>query len=291
MKKLISLTLVLLMLALALSSCADKYEQELRLGLGIYSTHTVKPATGGTNDSLQVVSTAAAVLLDRKDRIVKCEIDCADSTLSFTADGNLNQTDGFMTKGELGDAYGMKAYAGAPLEWYEQVDALEKLVIGKTFDHLALLLAEDGYNGTDDVKNSGCTIGISDFVKALEKAVKKAESSPAKYNDELAITFSSKASSEGANSAFAYESIVSAGAVSEDGKISAITLDSVSIAAERTAEGKVDGIDATKLSQSAKERKDATPLVTAEVDSLGKAKDSLDLYDKSILAAVQKLFK
>ena len=62
----------------------------------------------------------------------------ASNTVKFTADGKAVASAEFKTKYELGKDYNMVAYGGATKEWFEQADAFETVVAGKT-------LTEKGY--------------------------------------------------------------------------------------------------------------------------------------------------
>lgn len=180
MKKLICVTLSVLMAlsVLALVSCGGKQET-LKLGLGVY-TQIAKAtsADGDANGQGQATVTAAAVTVDADGKIVACAIDCADNTVAYTSEGKAIANDPFKTKYELGNDYGMKAYAGSAKEWYEQVDAFETLVCGKTLDEVKALVV-NGDKGTDEVISAGCTITVAEFVLAVEKAYNNAVASEA----------------------------------------------------------------------------------------------------------------
>ena len=75
---------------------------------------------------------------------------------------------------------------GVVKEWFEQVDAFEALIVGKTVEEVKALVAENG-DGTADVMTAGCTITVSDFVYAVEKAVANAADSLATSADTLKI--------------------------------------------------------------------------------------------------------
>lgn len=71
------------------------------------------------------------------------------------------------SKKALGDDYGMKAYSSIGKEWYEQVEFLENYI--EKNDVNDIQLDADGKATNEDVL-SGCTIGIKDFVIAVQKA-------------------------------------------------------------------------------------------------------------------------
>ncbi len=195
MKKIISILLVsvTLLSALMLAGCGKNdggskdASEKLNLGLGIVAyIDNINNAEGTKNGQGEAASTAAAVLLDKDGKIVKCTIDSLDFNLGFNSKGECVAINEFKTKHDMGADYNMVAYGGAKKEWFEQVDAFEKVVTGKTIDEVKALIATEG-KGNDDVVNAGCTIIIADFVSAIEKAVKNAKASEAVKDDALNI--------------------------------------------------------------------------------------------------------
>lgn len=231
MKKIISLLLVLVMAlgAFALTGCK---KQTLHLGLGVYSSVSATDATEDKAGEGKATVTAAAVLLDKDGKIVKAVIDCADSAVKYTAEGKAEKAGEFKTKYEQGADYGMVAYAGSAKEWYEQADAFCELAIGKTADEVKALVASDG-KGTDDVVNAGCTIDVSDFVKALEAAIKNATDAEIKEEVTLKLSMSTTATPADATEDKAgsnkVETTVFAAAVDADGKVVEASADCVEV--------------------------------------------------------------
>ena len=66
---------------------------------------------------------------------------------------------------ELGDDYNMVKYSDATLEWFEQVENLEKWVVGKTADEVKNIetrVNEEGYNvAVDEELFASCSISPS----------------------------------------------------------------------------------------------------------------------------------
>lgn len=254
MKKLFSILMVAVLLLSVLSLAGCGKAENLKLGLGTVAyTEGIKSVEGDANGAASVVSTIAAVLLDKDGKIVKCEIDCADCTLNFNAKGEFVAINEFKTKYELGKDYGMVAYAGAKKEWFEQTDAFEATVVGKTIDQIKALVAAEG-KGNDEVVNAGCTIAITDFVAALEKAVKNAKDSAATEDSTLKLGIVSsqtgtnaKADTAGSNEV---ETTISAIATDKDGKVTAAATDSYQASVAFDAKGVTStkaGDIATKL--------------------------------------------
>ena len=182
MKRLISaiLCMLLLITAASFTGCGKNDTPEtLKLGLGVYTdVSDATDADGDTNGKGSAAITAAVVTVDADGKIVSCVLDTAEIEVAYTSEGKAIANTSFATKGELGDAYGMKAYGNATKEWFEQRDAFQAVVKGKTLDQVKALVAE-GNKGTDEVTNAGCTMKINEFVLAIEKAYNNAAASDA----------------------------------------------------------------------------------------------------------------
>ncbi len=238
MKKIISLLLAVLMLVsvVSLVGCgeAKKSSEPVKFGLGLYSSMSkAVSADGDTQGIGEAAVTAAAVILDADGKILDCAIDTADNTVNFTSDGKAVKANEFKTKYELGDSYGMKAYGGAKKEWYEQIDAFVSLVKGKTYDEVKALVGKEN-KGTDEVISAGCTITVSEYVLAIEKAVKNAKDSKAAADNNVKLGIIStqietKDATEDAKGKNGFDITVSAAALGSDGKVNAMATDAVSV--------------------------------------------------------------
>lgn len=252
MKKILCLALCVLM-TLALASCGEA--QPLKFGLGVYTTASAESASADANGKANAAMTFAAVSVDAAGKIVACDIDTADYTVAYTGDGKAIANDAFQTKGEQKEAYNMKTYAGSALEWYEQVDALEKLVCGKTMAEVKALVA-DGGKGNDAVLNAGCTIAISEFVLAIEKAYNNAAESGATADCTVKVaSFTEQTCTDATadkNGSNEIEITLFAAAVDANGKIAAATSDCVAISFTFDTKG-VSAYDATKAISTKKE--------------------------------------
>ena len=163
----------LLSLVLLLASCSRERggnDSVSAVKNGTYIRTVSQSDAGSAEGKSEFAMTSAAVSFDGDGRVVSCELDAADIAVQYTADGKAVPVKDFSTKRELGDRYGMKA-AGAKAEWYEQADAFEKVIEGKTPSEIKAMVTDKGY-GNDEVISAGCTISVEDFVKAIEKAAK-----------------------------------------------------------------------------------------------------------------------
>ncbi|MBR4116935.1 MAG: hypothetical protein IKK65_02525 [Clostridia bacterium] len=242
MKKLLGVILSVVMLISVVSLAGCGKAETLKFGLGVTSyIENVKNADGDTNGATEATSTFAAVLLDGEGKIVKCAIDTAAHTLSFTSKGEYVEASEFKTKYEAGKNYGMVAYGGAKKEWFEQVDAFTALVAGKTLQDVKALVSTNG-KGNDEVVTAGCTIIITDFITALEKAVNNAADSSATADSTLKIgvistqTGSKNATAE-ADGVNEVDVTVTATALDKDGKIAAAKTDAIQVIANFNNKG------------------------------------------------------
>ena len=134
--------------------------------------------------------TMTAVTVDDNGVIVSCVIDSVKSEITFGTDGVITTdlTAKPATKNELGEDYGMKAFAGSAYEWNEQVQALADYAVGKTVEELKNgAIKEDGKAKDADLA-SVATIYLGDYVSAIEKAVANAQHLGAQSGDKLVLT-------------------------------------------------------------------------------------------------------
>lgn len=200
MKKILSVVLAVVMLfaVVALAGCSNDEPDTaatLKFGMGIVANYgDATSADGETNGAGQVNTTAVAVLLDADGKIVAIDLDTAQIATAWTSEGKVVATEELRTKYEKGTDYGMggNAYAqdlngdGKVLEWNEQADAFMATAKGKTLDEVKAYMTEDGYT-TGDLATAGCTIHVTDFIGALEKAVAGAVDSAATAENSLNI--------------------------------------------------------------------------------------------------------
>lgn len=163
----------LMLSAVFFTGCSSRETDSLRLGSGIVASMETTDASDEKNGSGTVSVTVATVLLDKNNRIAACILDCSENSIAYTANGSALASEVLPTKREQGDAYGMKTYGGALKEWYEEADVFGALAVGKTIEEVKAMVAENG-KGNEEVIRAGCTISVSDFVKAIEKAVQSA---------------------------------------------------------------------------------------------------------------------
>ncbi len=148
------------------------------LKIGTVSTQTGCKNADDVQDGVNRVDTSIAVMALNKDKIVYAFSDALQVEIKFNTKGeDITKHGEITTKRAAGDNYGMAAYGqdlnkdGEVKEWYQQADAFDAALVGKDAKGVAKLVADNGY-GNKDLQTAGCTIVISDMVKAAEKAAK-----------------------------------------------------------------------------------------------------------------------
>ena len=219
----------------------------VKTGLGVVST--IAKSTDATTDKdglAEVNSTVAAVMVDKNGKIVKCEIDVAQTRVNFSTDGKIVTPLDIEVKSkqELGEAYGMKKASGIKKEWNEQADAFAAYVAGKTLEQVkGIAINAEGVPTGSDLTSS-VTVHITDLTAAIEKAVNNAKDLGAKSGDKLGlgivttINKSTDATAEKEGLAQAY-SMYTATTFASDGKITSSVIDSSQSNVNFTTEGKI----------------------------------------------------
>lgn len=202
-----------------------------KTGLAVVSSMTSsKDASADKDGNAQVDSVAAAVVVDADGKIVNCSLDTAQNKMAFTAEGTVVMSEEFKTKKELKEDYGMKPVSGIGKEWYEQAEAMEQYVIGKTADEVAGIAVDEDGKPTDADLTAGVTVAIGDYIEAISEAVKNATTEGAQADDKLGLGIitdmhkSKDASADKDGQCQAYSTYVAL-TVNADGKITSLVTD------------------------------------------------------------------
>jgi len=178
-------------------------EGALKTGLAIVTTVAEsKGASADAEGEAKYDVTVAAVTVDDNGVIVSCYIDSIGASVKFGADGMITSDTAaeVLTKNELGDNYGMKAYGGATYEWYEQAAALANFAQGKTVEELKAGAVNESGKAADADLATTATIYLGGYVAAIEKAVANAQNLGAQAGDVLKVAvLSSLADSKSAD--------------------------------------------------------------------------------------------
>ncbi|OPA74246.1 hypothetical protein BVG16_24265 [Paenibacillus selenitireducens] len=109
-----------------------------KIGLGHVTTIGKSKDLEGDKASGQVDTIMVAAAFDKDGKVVKVEIDNAQSKVDFDKDMQVASDikAEMKTKVELGDEYGMKKASTIGKEWYEQAKALGDWMVGKSIDEI-----------------------------------------------------------------------------------------------------------------------------------------------------------
>ncbi len=109
----------------------------------------------------------AAVTVDKQGAVTGCITDTLQAKMTVK-EGLFSMASGdITTKRQMGDSYGMKAASSLKKEWYQQADALDNYVVGKTTEALrGVKTDEEGR--VDGI--SGCTMAVNGMMKNIVKA-------------------------------------------------------------------------------------------------------------------------
>ena len=148
-----------------------KSGDQLKLGV----INTMAAAAAGEKDGSIELTLDAAALTMNGETITSCYIDSLQAKVTFNAAGEITNDVAVapQTKNELGEAYGMKAYAGSKSEWNEQAANYASYITNKTVADVAgIALAETTKpaDGTDLAAT--VTIAIGGFQALIAKTVK-----------------------------------------------------------------------------------------------------------------------
>ena len=114
-------------------------------------------ASVDSNGLIQLDCDFVAVTMNG-DVITSCVIDSLQAKVSFDASGALGELGQMLTKGQLGEAYGMKS-AGSKYEWNEQIALFCEYVTGKTVDQIMDMAVTEGTSDADIVASVSIYIG------------------------------------------------------------------------------------------------------------------------------------
>lgn len=217
---------------------------DLRTGMAVISSMESSKDAGAKDGNAQVDSVVAAIVLDADGKIVSCVLDTAQTKMGFTAEGKVVMADGFQSKKEAKDDYGMKAASSIGKEWYEQAEAMEDYVIGKTIEEVKGIAVDEDTKPTEADLAAGVTIKIGDYVEAIEAAAVNAQAIGTQAGDKLGIGIvtnmekSKDASADKDGQCVAYSTYVVT-TTDADGKITGSIIDETQSTVTFDATGKI----------------------------------------------------
>ena len=230
----------------------------LKMGVGHAIEASAKEATDDADGQFEGDAYVVGLLVGEDGKAVDCFIDIAQCRMDVSAEGEVIEPEKeFKTKRELGPDYGMqKASSLAEGEWFQQADALEAWVIGKTKEEVqAMAVDADGYP-TDADLVAGCTMGhMPVFIEAISNAFDNTVDAPEAVSVGVGVKTSatnSKSETEEEEGQVQFYSYYGYSAVDAAGKIVACVIDSAQITGA-ISEGKVVAPEAVKTKNELKE--------------------------------------
>lgn len=161
---------------------AVEVEGAAKVGLGVVtSTMKSKAAEGDKNALAQINTTISMVATDDQDKVAKVIVDVVQNKVEFDAEGKIvtDTTVETKTKKDLGDEYNMKGASAIGKEWFEQMEAFEEWMIGKSKDEIQGLKVkerDENHKAVPDVPEleTSVTITVGDYQMAVSKAIDNA---------------------------------------------------------------------------------------------------------------------
>ena len=184
MKKFLALALTAA-LAISMVACSsapassETEEPALTYKTGMGTVISVKPtnedAAEETGASAQVNTSIVVATFDSNDTIVSVTIDVAQQTAKFDLDGQPDGSVDLRTKIEKQGDYGMLKASAIGKEYFEQIEALEAWMTGKTLSEvmgMPTFERDASHTNVPDVEDlkASCTITVQDYLAALQKA-------------------------------------------------------------------------------------------------------------------------
>ena len=231
-------------------------EGAVKTGVAILASAPESKSAGDADGEAKYDVSIVAVTVDDNGVILSCIIDSVGTSVLFDVSGSIvsDLTAPIATKNELGEGYGMKAYAGSKYEWNEQAAALAAYAVGKTVEELkAGAIDETGHAADADLATTA-TIYLGGYVSAIEAAAANAQSLGAQTGDELKLAIipgvSSSKPADSGNEGLAQLDVDAVALTMRDGVITSAQIDSVqgkvSFDASGVITGGTDGVFATK---------------------------------------------
>ena len=130
-------------------------------------------ATTEADGNTQVDANVAAFTMNG-DKITSCIIDAIQAKATFDTKGVAAQIADptVLTKAQLGENYGLKAYSGIGKEWKEQTLAFCEYVTGKTIEEVQNIALTETTAPADADLAASVSIAVGDFVSLVEKLAK-----------------------------------------------------------------------------------------------------------------------
>ena len=168
---------------------AETTEGAVKTGLSVITNLSGEAASAEANGVVTTDISLVAVTVNDNGVIESCAIDAVQGKVAFDSKGQLAAEAGeILSKSELGDNYGMRAFSGIGKEWNEQAAYIADYAEGKTVEELKTNAIDEAGMVKDADLASGATIYMGSFIWAIEDAVNNAKHCGAQSGDQLVLT-------------------------------------------------------------------------------------------------------
>ncbi len=236
-----------------------------------------KDATADATAAGQADVTMAAVGFDAEGKVASVTIDVAQTKIAFDKDLKVttDRAAEVKSKKDLGPDYGMAKASSIGKEWFEQIEAFENWMIGKTMDEITGLKVkarDEAHPAVPDVPEltSSVTISVDAYLAAVEEAWTNAQDVAGAEKVGLGVEThigSSKDKTADVLPVAQADTYMSATALTADGKVAGTIVDTAQVKINFDANGVVTSDRAAEY-QTKKEIKEGYGMVKAS--SIGK---------------------
>lgn len=236
-----------------------------------------KDATADATAVGQADVTMAAVGFDADGKVASVYIDVAQTKVAFDKDMKVtsDKTAEVKSKKDLGADYGMVKASSIGKEWFEQIEAYENWMIGKTIEEIKsmkVVAKDESHPAVPDVPEltSSVTISVDAYMEAVEEAWANAEEVAGAEKVGLGVEThigSSKDKAADVLPVAQVDTYMSATALTADGKVAGTIIDTAQVKINFDEKGAVTS-DKTAEIKTKKEIKDGYGMVKAS--SIGK---------------------
>jgi len=211
-----------------------------KLALAVNASYGKADNAQAEKNGLVQLDCDVAVITMSGDVITSCVIDSLQAKVSFDTSGVLTELGQMLTKGQLGEAYGMKN-AGSKYEWNEQIAYFCDYVTGKTVAQILDIAVNEKTAPTDADIGSTVTIAVGGFQALIRKAAALVPADGAKTGLAIIANAAKSTSADGETAGqIKYDITVAAVLVGSDGRILDCIIDSIGPTVNFGADGVID---------------------------------------------------
>lgn len=163
----------------AVEAAVDVEGNVAKFGFSNTTGFKVSDATEDAAGSAQANTDFVVTLLDADGKVIYAKNDVSQQSVKFGTDGAFEEFKEIGSKHVRKDEYGMKGRSAIGKEWYEQANALNEWMKGKTLAEIKAVPTEKRDEAhpmvpTEEGLKASVSITINSYLEVLEKAVNAA---------------------------------------------------------------------------------------------------------------------